>query len=723
MPKKKKRKPSVTTPVSPKIPTKPRSLPLKHLFAIGLMVAVALAAYANSFNVPFLFDDAGIITENPHVQVKSISFERLIELFKDLFTNYHRIFAYLTFAFNYYFVGYNVFGYHLVNLFIHIASGIFLYWFLILTLNLPSLRERYGSIAFSTALFSSLLFLSHPIQTQSVTYIVQRMNSMAGMFYLLAMLLYIKGRLTLGKKGGFYFTGAGVSYLFAIFSKENAAILPLFILLYEFYFFQNLDLNLKRKKKFTYMIGTVLLAGALIFFFFFAKRFWHVLTSPGYKVQGFTLIEGILTQFRVVLYYVTLLLYPHPSRLNLDYDFPISKGILDPPTTLISILIVLGLIGYSLWVAKKKPLISFFILWYFGNLLIESSILPLEIVYEHRLYLPSIGPIVLFIILMEKGWKKVKEVKGEREKGKGEIEEAEGSLKKNLPLWIVFILITFLFCLGAYQRNTIWKDVITLWEDCVKKSPNKSRPNYNLGLGYAHARRYQEAIDYFKKAIRLKPDDVASYYNLGATYREMQLFDQAAYYFERYLRFAPSDPEGYNEIGLIYLKKNKMDEAILYFKKGLGINPKAATIHANLGDVYLQTGKLDEAISEYKKALSLNFHPTTLYFNLAVAYQKKGMVNEAIDELQMAIRLDPNQAEAHNNLGVIFLQRKRLEEAISSFEKALTINPRYGDAYSNLMVAYYYKKDLSSASLAAKRALELGVEVDPRLLKELRIRP
>jgi hypothetical protein len=118
--------------------------------------------------------------------------------------------------------------------------------------------------------------------------------------------------------------------------------------------------------------------------------------------------ERVLTQFRIVLYYVTLLIYPHPSRLNLDYDFPISKTILDPPTTLISILIIAGLVGYSIWTAKKRPMISFCILWYFGNLVIESSIFPLEMVFEHRLYLPSVGPFILFSLLMVRGIEKLK---------------------------------------------------------------------------------------------------------------------------------------------------------------------------------------------------------------------------------------------------------------------------------------------------------------------------
>ncbi len=126
----------------------------------------------------------------------------------------------------------------------------------------------------------------------------------------------------------------------------------------------------------------------------------------GYGMRSFTMSERVLTRLRVVLYYLTLLIYPHPSRLNLDYDFPISKTILDPPTTLISILIIAGLIGYSIWAAKKRPMVSFWILWYFGNLVIESSIFPLEMVYEHRLYLPAAGPFVLFSLLVVRGVEK-----------------------------------------------------------------------------------------------------------------------------------------------------------------------------------------------------------------------------------------------------------------------------------------------------------------------------
>jgi len=400
------RKPNEKKAVPFKMRQKWFPLPLRHLIAAGLMVGVALMAYSNTFYVPFQFDDRPNITDNPNVQIKVFTWDRLEQFVKNTYKETIRVFSYFTLALNYYFGGFNVFGYHLVNFIIHVASGIFLYWFLTLTFHLPSQKEKYGSISYPVALFASLIFISHPIQTQSVTYIVQRMASMAGMFYLLSMALYIKGRLSFGAARFIYFGGMGVSYLLGIFSKENVAILPLFIVLYEFYFFQNFDLGPKGKK-ILLILAMALLALGVFGFIILGSRYLHVIIE-GYQYRTFTMSERVLTQFRVVLYYVTLLIYPHPSRLNLDYDFPISKTLFDPPTTLISMILIVGLIGYSVVTAKRRPILSFCILWYFGNLVIESSIFPLEMVFEHRLYLPSVGPFILFSLLVVRGIGKIK---------------------------------------------------------------------------------------------------------------------------------------------------------------------------------------------------------------------------------------------------------------------------------------------------------------------------
>ncbi len=405
--------PKQKSAVSPPPKKRDRSFLFRHLIAIGLIAGVAFLAYSNTFSVPFHFDDRPNITQNPNVQIKVFTWDRIERLIKNTYKESIRVFSYFTLALNYYFGEFNVFGYHLVNFIIHVFAGFFLYWFLILTFNLPSLKEKYGAISYKIALFTGLIFISHPIQTQSVTYIVQRMASMAGMFYLLTFVFYIKGRLAMGKARSFYFLGAVLGYLLGVFTKENVAILPFFVALYEFYFFQNLDLSPKGKKILYSLVGTLLVLGAFGFFIW-GQRYIQV-TIEGYQYrtlptsERFTMSERVLTQFRVVLYYLSLLIYPSPSRLNLAHDFSVSKSILDPASTLVSIVIILGLVGYSLWIAKKRPILSFCILWYFGNLFIESSFFPLEMVFEHRLYLPSIGPFVLFVLLVVRGIERLKE--------------------------------------------------------------------------------------------------------------------------------------------------------------------------------------------------------------------------------------------------------------------------------------------------------------------------
>lgn len=561
------------------------------------MSAVVLGGYANSFQVPFLFDDVPNISHNLSLHFKDFSLERVKELIGQNYNNSIRIFAYLTFALNYYFGGLNVFGYHLVNVLIHLSSGLLLYWFLLLTLNLPFFKECYGFRAFPLALFSSLLFLSHPVQTQSVTYIVQRMASMGSMFYLLGLVLYVKGRLSSGKKRYLCWTGMTLIYPLGIFTKENVAILPLFIALYEFYFFQNVELTPNGKRFLACVCGAVLLTGLLILLIW-GERYYDVILQ-GYKIRDFTLTERVLTQFRVVLYYLTLLLYPAPSRLNLDYDFPISKGFFDPWTTMVSILIIAGLIGYGIWVARRSPLVSYFVLWFFGNLVIESSIFPLEMVYEHRLYLPMVGPVVLFVVGVARGWEWLRKRWGIR-------------TTERRPLWVFFCCLTFLSVIGSYQRNLVWKNEISLWRDVVTKSPNKARSYNNLGTALIDADRPDEAVPVLERAISLKPENPEAYYNLGNIY-------------------------------LIY--RQNYNIAISFFTKTIMLEPGFVDAYINLAGAYNRIGRYDEAVRLLERVKRKIAGRVGGHFNLAVAYVGLGDIDAAMRELERVRKIDPHMAQ------------------------------------------------------------------------------
>ncbi len=615
---------------------------VRYLFAFSLIVGVASVIYSNSFQVPFHFDDRPNISQNPNIQIEQLTGDRLTSLIKNSYKESLRIFSFFTFALNFYFGGLDVFGYHLVNLIIHILSGVFLYWFILLTFQTPFLRERYGSTSFPIALLTSLIFIVHPIQTQSVTYIVQRMASMAGMFYLLSFSLYIKGRITKGSARFLFFGGGILTYLLGFFSKENVAILPLFVALFEFYFFQNFDLSPKGKKvAFSLLAGLLILLG--LGFLFLGERYLKVVIE-GYKFRSFTMGERVLTQFRVVLFYLTLLVYPHPSRLNLDHDFLLSKSLLDPPSTLISLLIIVGLIGFSLWKAKENPLLSFFTLWYFGNLMIESSIFPLEMVFEHRLYLPSVGPFFLFSLLVFR-W-------------------IERWGMKTKWIWVVPFLIIIPLSLGTYQRNSVWKSELELWRDCVQKSPHKGRSHHNLGFVYYEMGWLDEAQRELEKSLRLDPNYALSWYNLGLVAYKKGFMDKAIDYYKKSIELDPTYPESYFNLGLAYYRKGLYEEAIGTYKKFLEMKPDYRNAHLNLGLAYGGLKRWEEALLAFEEERKK--HPDNYHIDvyLGFLYRDMGDWSKALIHFKKALDY-PNLPH-----------RDFIKEMILSIERAQQTNKR-----------------------------------------------
>jgi Flp pilus assembly protein TadD len=350
--------------------------------------------------------------------------------------------------------------------------------------------------------------------------------------------------------------------------------------------------------------------------------------------------ERVLTQFRVVLYYLTLIVYPSPSRLNLDYDFPISKGLLDPWTTLPSILIVGGVVGYGIWTAKKRPLLSYFVLWYFGNLMIESSVFPLEIVYEHRLYLPIVGSVVLFVVGVVRGWELLRKKLKAREGGEG----------KKWPLWTFFLCLTLLFSVCSYKRNLIWRDEITLWQDAAAKSPNKPRTLYNLALAFSRIGRYKEAIGLLTRAISLKPNYVEAYNNLGAALADSGRPDEAVPVLEKAISIKPDHPEAYFNLGNVYLaQQGTVNAARSFFTKAIMLKPDYVDAYINLAAGYNRLGRFDETVHLLERVEGMIARRADGRFNLGVAYAGLGNTNAARRELKMVRQVDPRMAQQLEN--------------------------------------------------------------------------
>ena len=284
-----------------------------HLLSFTLLAAAIALLYSNTYRVPFFFDDKPNIVLNPFLRIDDISWESLKKA-AVMSPNKNRWLPNISFALNHYFDGYDVWGYHLINTLIHIATAFTVYLLGRLTLTLPSMAGRYKHAA-EIALAAALIWAVHPLQTNAVTYIVQRMTSMGALFYLLALYCYVKARLlqSIGTKLLLW----GLSLLLAvmaILSKESSGMLPVIIIAYELLLLRQPDTSLFRQKKLVLTsLGAFLLFIFICWYFLGSNPFASIL--GGYEFREFTLGQRLLSQARIIIHYLSLLLLPLPDRL------------------------------------------------------------------------------------------------------------------------------------------------------------------------------------------------------------------------------------------------------------------------------------------------------------------------------------------------------------------------------------------------------------------------
>ena len=377
-----------------------------HLIA-GLLIALAaLLVYSNTFHASFHFDDTPQIVEN--YQIRNL--DNLLDILKG-----QRGLTMATFAINYAIGGLNVVGYHIVNLAIHIMNGIMVYFLVFITLR-GILGTDLKSVpkAKRIAIYTALLFAVHPIQTQAVTYIVQRMEILASMFMLIALLLFIKAvKTSMITMRVFLYGIIAVSYILGFYSKEIAITLPALVFIYDYCFLAEGDFKKIMARMPLYFVLLAMLA------FFTTRTLTGLQETPGesasagFGVQSITSNEYLFTQFNVLWTYLRLLILP--INQNLDYDYPVAKSIFEFPTFLsfVGILLILVSAFYLLTPYASRfthygRLIAFFILWFFVILSPTSSFIPIiDVIFEHRLYLASVGFFVLLSLAFDSLFKRL----------------------------------------------------------------------------------------------------------------------------------------------------------------------------------------------------------------------------------------------------------------------------------------------------------------------------
>src|SRR6056297_2061673 len=657
-----------------RILTNPGSI-LGILLPLIVMVVLTVIVYANTFHADFIFDSICYIVEDPAIRIVELTPEDILNAGINGKPR-NRLLPNISFGLNYFFDTYHVEGYHLVNMIIHILTGAFIFLFFRKTLaihadNQPNESRRrtgFQHTAFIAACFAAGLWLLHPVQTQAVTYIVQRITGMAAMFFVLSLFLYAWARVRWRNKGritpaaGLAFTGCLLSGICVLISKENAGTLPIIIVLYEWFFFRDLSISFT-KRQIVWIAGTILIFAVIALLYLGGNPFDGILDL--YSRQEFTLPERLMTEWRVVIYYLSLLFYPHPSRLTLDYDYPLSNTALCPPTTLFSLIAIISLIIVSVYIAlRKSRLTAFCILWFFITLAIESSVIGLALIFEHRLYLPAMMPVLFLGILL-----------AERIK----------------PRWAIALLmgVVLVVCgTWTWQRNQLWQTPLTLWQDNLKKAPHDTRVLNNLGKAFIDKTvNIKSAKEMFYKALQINPDSEVSHYNMALALRKTGQYDQAIQHYKKALKIDPRCTKALDGLGDIYLNQNNLKRAKTYFQKILDIEPQNKEALLNLGYLHAKNNNFSKAVAVYKKAVLLN----------------------------------PANKKPALHLAIVYALQKKYTAAIRVFKQMLPHHRQDPDIYYNIACMHALQNNPSKGAVGLKKAVSNGyknwerIKTDPDL--------
>ena len=633
----------------------------RNIFAFVSLLLLILITYSNTFDASWHFDDENNILNNEPLHLTELNLQNIKKTFFADWNGSGKLYrpvACLTFALNYYFGGTGVYGYHLVNLIIHLLSSIFLFLFVYHTLNLPILEARYGPNSYFIALLSAVLWAINPVQTQAVTYVVQRMTSMAGLFCIMSMYFYLKGRTSAPKLlSGTHYFFCVVCGILAIGSKENAVMLPMVILLYNLFLVQGVTRNNLKRYSFFLLIA-IFISLALALLMVGPSIFNPKSLISGYQNRGFTLSERLLTEPRVILFYVSLLLYPMPDRLCLEHGITLSTSLTTPISTIMSIVAILLVLCVAAAGSKRWPLISFCIVFFFLNHLIEASVFPLELIFEHRNYLPSMLFFVPLSILLSNGIRFF-------------------SKKRVMRGFLIMFAILVLIGWGhsTYARNGIWKNDGLLSFDCIEKYPDLARPHHNLARFYAQNKQYQDAInEYLISLSKQNINNLAgknwTYYNLGSLYQELGEDEKAMYNYERAQKYQPSFVPTHIRKGRLFLKNGLHDKAETEFQKALQAQKQSPTALTSLGHLYLLTGQTEKALGYLKQALETSPQDPHIMRWLGRAYRLKDQPGKAFMLFETSMQINPNDPFTLLEIAQLYGEKgmeKKKEETMAQF--------------------------------------------------------
>jgi tetratricopeptide (TPR) repeat protein len=587
----------------------------------ALLVLEVLAVYSNSLNGPFVFDDVPSIVENESIRQLGTALAPPGSVGE---TVAGRPVLNLSFALNYAAGGLNVRGYHCANLLIHATAGVLLFGLVRRTLLRAVLQERWAPVSTTVALAVALLWTLHPLQTESVTYVVQRAESLAGLFFLLTLYAFLRS-VESGRPAAWQILSVGACLL-GMGTKEVMVAAPLLVLLYDRTFVAG-GFAAAARQRWRFYLGlaaTWLLLGWLV-------------TSAGGRGTTAGLNTEItpwhyaLTQCRAVITYLRLALWPFP--LVFDYGTAVVKTLAEVWAQALAISL---LAGGTLWALWRKPVLGFLGACFFALLAPSSSFVPVatQTMAEHRMYL-ALVPVVVLIV--------------------AGLQAALG--RKSAVVWLVMAAG---YAGLTFGRNADFASEEVLWRDTVKRNPGSARAHSNLGVIATEAGRPDEAIAEYEAALRIEPGFSEARSNLGVALFQIGRAEEAVVQLKEALRSSPTAFKTNYNLATVLTQLGRPAEAVPRYEAALRVKPGDAASHNNLGNVFFLTRRWPEAAQHYAEAVRLNPGNYQARNNLAAVLTELRCYAEARVSYEVALRLKPDYAKAREGLARL----DRLQQAV-----------------------------------------------------------
>jgi protein O-mannosyl-transferase len=645
----------------------------------GLLALAVLAVYANSLHAPFVFDDIPSILDNPTIRQLWPLSVPLSPPSEFGLTVCSRPLLNLSLALNFAAGGFDPFGYHLLNTLIHLAAALALFDLARRTMPhwRPATPPHHATLFAGTL---AALWALHPLLTESVTYVIQRGESLTGLFALLTLYAYL--RAADSARPWPWRALALLAACGAVATKEIGVIVPVLVVLYDRTFLASPERTDNRPRR---LLQLALFASWLLLA-------WIVFAGGG---RGGTAQLAAserwaywCTQFQAVAHYLRLSFWPHP--LIFEYGFQLEPGLV---AVLPQALLVVALGAASLYAAWRRQPAGFLGCWFFIALA-PASLTPnnIQVVVEHRMYLPLLAPLALLAGLAF----------------------ARGGVRWLAPLAALALAAGGL----TVARNHDYRTEIALWSDTVAKAPRSARawsglgaawfitgdyarsldcsrraidldpthpiPHMNVGLACEMLGRTTEAVEAFATTTRLNPAFTEAYRHLASCFIQLGRTAEAVEPLRHALELDPADPRKYALLGVLLAERGLPDKAAEAFRHALELNPRCELAEANWGTTLFQHDRPADAVPHFERSLALYPQQPDIEAQLATALLAVDRLPEALVHIGRAISLAPQRTDLRTDFGIELARAHHLPEAREQLAAAAAADPQSARARTNL---------------------------------------